>query len=125
MMLLSYSIAYADKDRMNVSSTGEGQKADTTVVVSIDNIRLANAKMIERNYLLIVVNEQDSIIKLKNLYIDEQYRVINSFKIKLNDANKINSNLYKDLDKQKTRTKILGGCFGAAIVGLLIGVLVN
>lgn len=124
-MLLSYSIAYADKHRMNVPSTGEDQKTDTAAVVSINNIRLANAKMIERNYLLIIVNEQDSIIKLKNLYIDEQYRVINSFKSKLNDANKINSNLYKDLDKQKTRTKILGGCFGVAIVGILIGVLVN
>ena len=45
----------------DVPSTGEVEESDTAVMVSINDIRKANAIMIERKYLANIVNEQDSI----------------------------------------------------------------
>lgn len=106
-------------------STGSLSKADTTVAtVPIYLIKQANAKMIERIYLIEINNQQDSIILLKNQYIFEQHKIINDFQKRIDDANRINQTIANDLDKQKRRNKIMtyGGCgiITALILGLII-----
>lgn len=77
MMLLISFLNLQAQIRMNSSSTGDLIRVDTTVVtVSIDLIKDANAKMIERLYLIDIVNQQDSIIIAKDKYITIQKDLI-------------------------------------------------
>lgn len=103
---------------------GDWLKADTIVaVVPINLIKQANAKMIERLYLLEVVNQQDTIINMKDKYINEQQRIITDFQKRVNDTNKLNETIKKDLDKQKKRNKIITYGAGSIILGLIIGLI--
>lgn len=110
----------------SIPSTGNWSKADTTVaVVPINLIKQANAKMIERLYLLEVVNQQDTIINMKDKYINEQQRIITDFQKRVNDTNKLNETIKKDLDKQKKQNKIITYGSGGIIIGLVIGFIVK
>jgi len=66
--LLSCSNNYAQSNL----STGNWTKTDTTVVVPISYIKLANEKMIERNYYMELCAEQDTLINNQIHYIDCQ-----------------------------------------------------
>ena len=105
------------------SSTGDLQLSDTTVTIGINYIRLANSKLIERKYLLKLVDEQDSIIDFKDNYIIEQKKIITNFQNRVNDAIKINEVIKQDIEKQKKRTKIVGGIAGSAIAILVISLM--
>lgn len=105
------------------SSTGDLQLSDTTVTIGINYIRLANSKLIERKYLLKVVDEQDSIISFKDNYIIEQKKIITNFQNRVNDAIKINEVIKQDIEKQKKRTKVVGGIAGSAIAILVISLM--
>lgn len=96
-------------------------KTDTTkVIITIDEVRKANAKFIERLYLIQINHEKDSIILLKNNLIDRQQLVIIDFQNRLSKANNINKDIKKDLDKQKNKTKIYKGIsIGAILVAIL------
>ena len=96
-------------------------KTDTTkVIITIDEVRKANAKFIERLYLIQINHEKDSIILLKNNLIDRQQLVIIDFQNRLSKANDINKDIKKDLDKQKNKTKLYKSIsIGAIIVAIL------
>ena len=98
---------------------------DTCVNIHIDLLRKANIKMIERNYLLEINNEQDSIINMKDKYINEQQKIIIDFQKRIETSNKISQAIQNDLNKQKVKTKIIGGVAGAIITGLIVGLLIN
>ena len=104
----------------DVPSTGDLQLSDTAVTIDIKYIRLANAKLIERKYLLNIVNEQDSIISFKDNYIIEQKKIITDFQNRVDNAIKINEAIKQDIEKQKKRTKIVGGIASSAIAILVI-----
>lgn len=123
VLLLIYSKSYAQNLNDSVPSTGGVLKSDTTVMINIGYIHLANAKMIERSYLLRITNEQDSVIIMKDKYINEQQKIITDFQKRITDANKLNEAVKKDLEKQKTKNKIIGYGAGAAVVGLIIGLI--
>lgn len=101
--------------------TGNLIKTDTTkVIITIDEVRKANAKFIERLYLIQINHEKDSIILLKNNLIDRQQLVIIDFQNRLSKANDINKDIKKDLDKQKNKTKIYKGIsIGTILVAIL------
>lgn len=101
--------------------TGNLIKTDTTkVIITIDEVRKANAKFIERLYLIQINYEKDSIILLKNNLIDRQQLVIIDFQNRLSKANNINKDIKKDLDKQKNKTKIYKDIsIGAILVAIL------
>ena len=105
------------------SSTGDLQLSDTTVTIGINYIRLANSKLIERKYLLKLVDEQDSIIDFKDNYIIEQKKIITNFQNRVNDAIKINEVIKQDIEKQKKRTKVVGGIAGSAIAILVLSIM--
>lgn len=124
-MLLSNFMSLQAQTNNGSPSMGSLSKADTTVAtVPIYLIKQANAKMIERIYLIEINNQQDSIILMKNQYIFEQQKIINDFQKRIDDANRINQTIANDLDKQKRRNKIItyGGCgiITALILGLII-----
>lgn len=125
VLLLNCFISYAQVNR-NVPSTGEIKLSDTiNVIIPIDYIKQANAKMTERLYLLRITNEQDSIILMKNKYINEQQKIIVDFQQRVKEVNKINQQINTDLDKQRSKLKIICWGGGSIIVALLIGLLIK
>lgn len=123
-MLLSSSINLLGQTNDSISSTGDYTKADTTVAtIPIYLIKQANAKMIERLYLIEINNQQDSIIDMKDKYINEQQSIITNFQKRITDVNKLNESIKKDLDKQKKRNKIITYGAGGIIFGLIIGLI--
>ena len=111
----------------NVSpSTGSLLRTDTTIAtVPIYLIKQANAKMIERIYLIEINNQQDSIIDMKDKYINEQQSIITNFQKRITDVNKLNESIKKNLNKQKKRNKIITYGAGGIIFGLIIGLIVK
>lgn len=125
VLLLNCFISYAQVNR-NVPSTGEIKLSDTTnVIIPINYIKQANAKMIERLYLLRITNEQDSIILMKDKYINEQQKIIVDFQQRVKEVNKINQQINTDLAKQRSKLKTICWGGGSVIVALLIGLLVK
>lgn len=123
-MLLSSSMNLLGQTNDSIPSTGDYTKADTTVAtIPIYLIKQANAKMIERLYLIEINNQQDSIIDMKDKYISEQQSIITNFQKRITDVNKLNESIKKDLDKQKKRNKIITYAAGGAIFGLIIGLI--
>jgi DNA mismatch repair ATPase MutS len=110
----------------NVPSTGEIKLSDTTnVIIPINYIKQANVKMIERLYLLRITNEQDSIILMKDKYINEQQKIIVDFQQRVKEANKINQQINTDLVKQRSKFTTICWGGGGVIIALLIGLLVK
>lgn len=125
VLLLNCFISYAQVNR-NVPSTGEIKLSDTTnVIIPINYIKQANAKMVERLYLLRITNEQDSIILMKDKYINEQQKIIVDFQQRVKKANKINQQVNIDLIKQRSKLKTICWGGGSVIVALLIGLLIK
>ena len=123
-MLLSNSknlLAQINNDSL---STGDSLKADSAVaVIPIYLIKQANVKMLERLYLLEINNQQDSIIIMKDKYINEQQKIITDFQKRVSDTNKLNQTINNDLEKQKTKNKIIAYGASATIIGLIIGII--
>lgn len=104
ILLLLSCLNHLVAQNRNANSTGDETQADTTnVIIPISYIKTANAKLIERLYLKEVIIKKDSIILLKNNYINEQSIIIKDFQNKVNDVNKINLNLKKDIVKRDRR----------------------
>ena len=123
-MLLSSSMNLLGQTNDSIPSTGDYTKADTTVAtVPIYLIKQANAKMIERLYLIEINNQQDSIIDMKDKYISEQQSIITNFQKRITDVNKLNESIKKNLDKEKKRNKIITYGAGGIIFGLIIGLI--
>lgn len=123
-MLLSSSMNLLGQTNDNIPSTGDYTKADTTVAtIPIYLIKQANAKMIERLYLIEINNQQDSIIDMKDKYINEQQSIITNFQKRIINVNKLNESIKKDLDKQNKRNKIIIYGAGGVIFGLIIGLI--
>lgn len=125
MLLLNCFIGYAQMNK-NILPTGEIKLSDTIkVIIPIEYIKNANAKMIERLYLLRITNEQDSIILMKDKYINEQQKIIADFQQRVKEANKINQQVNTDLVKQRSKLKTICWGSGSVIVALLIGLLIK
>ena len=124
VLLLNSFINLQAQNKVNDSSTGSELYADSAFAnVPVYFIKQANAKMIERLYLIDINNQQDSIIDMKDNYINEQHNIISDFQKKLDNANKINKDMTKALDKHKKRSRIIAYCGGISIIGLIISLI--
>ena len=125
MLLSSFMNLQAQID-LGSPSTGDWLKADTAVAtVPTYLIKQANAKMIERLYLIDINKQQDSIIIMNNHYILEQQRIILDFQQRIDNINRINETIVEDLNKQKRYNKIITFGGGSIILALLIGLIVK
>lgn len=123
MLLNSFESLLAN-DSINPPSTGKVLYSDTTEVsVPASLVKRANAKMIERKYLIAITKEQDSIIDLKNKHINEQQVIIDDYKRRIYDVNSVNESIKHKLDKQRrvNRLVVYGCC--CVVTGLIIGVI--
>lgn len=125
MMLLNSFMSWCQSDTTNIISTGDIIKSDTIVNIPISAIRKANVLMIERNYLLDITEEQDSIICLHKLYIEEQDSIIELFKDRVEQNNKINENINKAYEKERRKTIIFGTTTGVLSAIVVTTILIN
>lgn len=126
VLLLNSLNLLAQQNNINVPLRGSECSSDTTVaVVPINLLKKANVKMIERNYLININKEQDSIIIMKDKYINEQQKVIADFQMRVNNTNKLNESIKLDLERQKRKNKIISYGAGGVIFGLLISLIVK
>lgn len=126
MILLLSSLSSYAQTNDNHPSTGQIKESDTTIVtVPIKYIRNANTKLIERLYLLEINKQQDTLINMKDGYINEQKRIITDFQKRVDEVNKINQAIKQDLDKQKIKNKVITYGAGVTIIGLIIGLICN
>lgn len=124
VLLLNSLNLLAQRDSTNVPLRGSECNSDTAIaVVPINLLKQANAKMIERVYLININKEQDSIIIMKDKYINEQQKIITDFQMRVDNTNKLNESIKLDLERQKRKNKIIGYGAGGTILGLLIGLI--
>lgn len=125
-MILLLSNCFLNLQANNLDSvpvTGEQIMEDTCVTVPIKLIRSANNKMIERKYLLKVVDAQDSIICLKTNYILQQDTIINDLKNRILETNRINDELQEQYKKERTKKIIYGSVAGAFLVATVASII--
>lgn len=125
VLLLSYSVnslqVQAQTNKPIASSTGKILQSDTNKVsVPISYIKDANAKLIERVYLLEVNKQQDSIINLNKLYINEQSFIIKDFQIRVMKLTTNVNTLNKSVAYYKQHNAILKGISIAGIAGVIL-----
>lgn len=101
------------------------QSDTTNVTVPIKFIKDANAKLIEREYLLKIKEEQSDIIKLNKSYINEQELIIKDFQKRVTILFTDNNNLKRDIAKQRNKTKLLTGVSIVGILGTAAAIFLN
>lgn len=121
LVLLNFLKVWSQNN--DLSLRGINHNIDTTITINIDYIRKANIKLIERKYLLKLNLEKDSIINLKNDYINEQYIIIDSLNNKLVTQHKVINNITEDLNKQKKNIIIYS--VGGTLIGIIIGLIIK
>lgn len=123
MILLSSLNNLLANDNGNSPSTGDLSLSDSLVTININLLKQANIKLIQRKYLIKINNQKDSVINLKNDYINKQQDIIDEFRITLEHNEKINKVLEDKLNKQKKLTKTITYGGTGIILGLVIGIL--
>ena len=122
VLVLSCLKSYAQM----IHSTGEINRTDTSLVtIPIKYIHLANQKLIERQYLIEINNQKDSIIIDYKTYIEEQEKSIKSFRDKIIDYDRINKDIANKLERQQKTSLICGSVAAASIAAIVIAALVN
>lgn len=95
--------------------------ADTNkVLIPISVIKQANVKLNERLHLINIVSEQELIISDYKLYTITQDSIIKEFQNRIINANKINDNYYKEIEKQRNRKDIWKGTAIGAIISTVL-----
>jgi hypothetical protein len=126
LLLSNLNSLQANNNNTSCSSTGCYTRADTAVaIIPVYLIKQANAKMIERRYLIDINKHKDSIIIMKDKYIKEQQNIIVDFQNKISISNNLNYNIKKTLDKQKRKNKIIGYSTGGIIIGLIVSLIIK
>lgn len=106
------------------SSTGEIN--DTTkVLIDINYIKKANLKLIQYNILKKKIVLKDSIIYYQNKKIDIYSDSYNQMKNYAIQANTINEQLNKDIERYKRKNKIYGGVAGGLATSLLLFIIIK
>ena len=138
VLLGSYSRSWCQSEIDNVVHPPRGvNTTDTTVLVPINMIKIANTKIIKAKLYKDIINEQDSIINLHKIKYNALYKEVetlqnnldSSFYSKKEEINiflisKVNDNLNKSIEriKRKNRYLVSGGavCAIAFVVCLLV-----
>lgn len=120
-MLLSCLKSFAQ----DIPSTGEINDSTTYVSIPIEYIRLANEKMIERNYLIEANHYKDSIITDYKNYIVEYERIHQDYTARIEEYSRINNSLNKRLTRQKKATLVFGTVAGVSVAAIVLAAFIN
>ena len=110
--LLSYSTSWS-RDNATISPTGEVVNPDDSVMISIDDLRTANAKMIELEY-------EKAINTALRQHIDNDSNTIYLLTNQLRDADR---RCKASIKKVKTERNVAGGIGVGAIILLILSLL--
>lgn len=123
LLLSNYLNSLSQNNEDLTSLRGSECKSDTAILVSLDYIRKANGKLIERKYLIEINNQKDSIINLKDEYIIEQKLIIDTLQTNITKQKILIDNVNKDLNKQKKN--IIYYSIGCTVLGFIIGLIIK
>lgn len=121
MMLLNCFWSWSQND----SPKGNFQNADTLVTIPINAIRSANIKLIEREELLNIVSEQDTIIANYEQISKLKDNTINIYKNVYEENDKLINDLSKSLARKERMNYILIGTTSISIAGLITCLLIK
>ena len=80
IVLLSCSTSWCQNDNATISSTGELTASPDSVLIAFDDLRKANAKMVELKYQKEINDSLRSIIKNDDLIMREYSRNVDALK---------------------------------------------
>ena len=80
IVLLSCSTSWCQNDNATISSTGELTATPDSVLIAFDDLRKANAKMVELKYQKEINDSLRSIIKNDDIIMQEYSRNVNALK---------------------------------------------
>ena len=102
IVLLNYSTSWSKNETDTISSTGELIAPPDSILVSIDDLRKANAKMVELKY------EKEINDSLRSI-------IVNDNKI-IGEYNNINNSLQKQITQVKRQRNVI--CWGGLSIAL-------
>ena len=88
IVLLSYSISWCQNDNATISSTGELTASHDSVLIAFDDLRKANAKMVELKYEKEINDSLRSIIKNDDAIMREYRSNVDALKKQITQAKK-------------------------------------
>ena len=88
IVLLSCSISWCQNDNATISSTGELTANPDSVLIAFDDLRKANAKMVELKYEKEINDSLRSIIKNDDAIMREYSRNVDALKKQITQAKK-------------------------------------
>lgn len=121
-MLLYYSSNLQANDDIT-PLRGSNSEDSLKVLIPIANIRNANAKLIHRNYLIQIVNNQDTIIREQQKIIDTLYTINKNYQYDNLHLAILNNNIEEELDR-KNKT-IIKSITISSVVGFILGIIIK
>ena len=88
IVLLSCSISWCQNDNATISSTGELTASPDSVLIAFDDLRKANAKMVELKYEKEINDSLRSIIKNDDAIMREYRSNVDALKKQITQAKK-------------------------------------
>ena len=88
IVLLSYSISWCQNDNATISSTGELTASPDSILIAFDDLRKANAKMVELKYEKEINDSLRSIIKNDDAIMREYRSNVDALKKQITQAKK-------------------------------------
>ena len=88
IVLLSCSTSWCQNDNTTISSTGELTASHDSVLIAFDDLRKANAKMVELKYEKEINDSLRSIIKNNDAIMREYSRNVDALKKQVKQAKK-------------------------------------
>ena len=88
IVLLSCSISWCQNDNATISSTGELIANPDSILIAFDDLRKANAKMVELKYEKEINDSLHSIIKNDDAIMREYSRNVDALKKQITQAKK-------------------------------------
>ena len=88
IVLLSCSTSWCQNDNATISSTGELTASPDSVLIAFDDLRKANAKMVELKYEKEINDSLRSIIKNDNIIMREYSSNVDALKKQITQAKK-------------------------------------
>lgn len=107
IVLLSCSISWCQNDNATISSTGELTANPDSVLIAFDDLRKANAKMVELKYEKEINDSLRSIIKNDDAIMREYSRNVDALKKQVTQA------------KKQCNLAVGGGLFATIFLALL------
>lgn len=102
---------------------GNNYEDSLEVLIPIANIRNANAKLIHRNYLIEIANNQDSMIKEQQKVIDTLYTVNKNYQYDNLHLRILNNNVKEELERKNKL--IFRSITISSVIGLILGLIIK